>query len=260
MAITLQQASFIFGCLVATALTIMSVYSWFRSTYLSLPMPRLALLLSALIPFANLFGLRHFVQDLQYNGHSLSPEVLGLIGIADAVLMTLASAQLQLDHLSCSLDHQWQILFSHKDSGHIRRIQDGLNCCGFKTTHDRAWPFPDNQTATACERTLHRRSSCLPGWKREEKTVLAFMIAIGGLSLLSKIIFFALRRSQSWVRWVAPEAPANRRLIGGGRRQQHLPEEPYTDEPANGTGRVPPRSNPLPTGTDELNHNEPQWR
>ena len=207
MAITLQQASFIFGCLVsfsahqvvigevsngmlvtqvATALTIMSVYSWFRSTYLSLPMPRLALLLSALIPFANLFGLRHFVQDLQYNGHSLSPEVLGLIGIADAVLMTLASAQLQLDHLSCSLDHQWQILFSHKDSGHIRRIQDGLNCCGFKTTHDRAWPFPDNQTATACERTLHRRSSCLPGWKREEKTVLAFMIAIGGLSLLSK--------------------------------------------------------------------------
>ena len=171
---------------IATALTIMSVYSWFRSTYLSLPMPGLALLLSALIPFANLFGLQQFLQSLQYNGHSLSTEALGLVGIADAILMTLASAQLQPDQLSCSLDHQWQRLFSHKDSGHIRKIQDGLKCCGFKNTHDRAWPFPDDKSATACERTFHRRSSCLPGWKREEKTVLAFMIAIGGLSLLSK--------------------------------------------------------------------------
>ncbi|KAK4142010.1 uncharacterized protein C8A04DRAFT_30413 [Dichotomopilus funicola] len=43
---------------------------------------------------------------------------------------------------TCTLSTQWQSLYSSKNEPAIRAIQDTLNCCGFRSTRDRAWPFP----------------------------------------------------------------------------------------------------------------------
>ena len=111
------------------------------------------------------------------------------MAMIDTVLVTLASAQLPPEILTCTLQNQWRTMFSQKQSTKIRRIQDSLKCCGLNSPRDMAWPFPNKKTkAGACEDVLRSHVSCLGGWQKQEKTLLAFMIVIGGLSLASKVM------------------------------------------------------------------------
>lgn len=66
-----------------------------------------------------------------------------------------------------------------------------MDCCGFRSVRDDAWPFPskhEQHGADACIRAFPRRGrACMNVLINEEKKVLAIMIAIGGVSLLSKV-------------------------------------------------------------------------
>ena len=152
-------------------------------------MPAVILVLSSIVPFANALGLRYHWQSATSGGDGWATELLALMAIIDAVLVTLASAQLPPNILACTLQDQWRTMFRQKQSTKIRRIQNSLKCCGLKSSRDMAWPFPNKKTkAGACESTLGRHVSCLGGWQNQEKTLLAFMIVIGGLSLASKVM------------------------------------------------------------------------
>lgn len=64
------------------------------------------------------------------------------------------------DVRNCMLSTVWQRLFSNHDAESLRRIQDAFNCCGYNSVRDRAWPFPNHQTARRCEEMYGRTLAC----------------------------------------------------------------------------------------------------
>ena len=77
-------------------------------------------------------------------------------------------------------------MYQTKDVTRVRRIQDALECCGFRSVRDKAWPFPSKEHAVdECVRAYGRTKSCGGVWGRERRMVLGVMvgIAVGGLVL-----------------------------------------------------------------------------
>lgn len=124
------------------------------------------------------------------------------LGVAVFILLIIyetAIATLALTHmapsgnLACGLDHQWALLFSSKNAGPIRRIQDRHQCCGLHSVLDRAWPFPDRtHTVAACVQAFDRQQSCFGAWRRD-------MQVTGGLMLLVALVVFLLKVRKSWL-------------------------------------------------------------
>lgn len=120
--------------------------------------------------------------------------------LATTALFTLlfiyatALATLALTHmvpsagLICQLESQWNLLFQSKNADVIRRIQDSHQCCGLRSVHDQAWPFPDREhTAAACARAFGRRDSCLRGWRRDEQITGGLILLVAGGVLVLKV-------------------------------------------------------------------------
>ena len=109
------------------------------------------------------------------------------------IIYETAIATLALTHMAppselvCGLERQWGALFSIKNADAIQRIQDQLQCCGFRNVQDRAWPFPDrSHTARACVEAFGRNTGCLGGWRQMEQVT-------GGLILLIAVVTFLLK-------------------------------------------------------------------
>ena len=126
------------------------------------------------------------------------------------IIYETAIATLALTHIAppseliCGLERQWGVLFSRKNAEAIRRIQDHLQCCGFRNIQDRAWPFPNrSHTARACVEAFDRSSSCLGGWRQMEQVT-------GGLMLLVAVVAFLLKVVRPIVSFCHPRENANR--------------------------------------------------
>ena len=75
-------------------------------------------------------------------------------------------------------------LFRSKDVRAVRRIQDAMKCCGFRSNRDMAWPFVDKEHKnTACEEAFGRNRSCEQLWGRKEHMVLGLFVMIGAVGL-----------------------------------------------------------------------------
>ncbi|RPA74532.1 hypothetical protein BJ508DRAFT_366167 [Ascobolus immersus RN42] len=86
--------------------------------------------------------------------------------------------------LKCGLDQGWQGLWHDRNAGQIRVIQDALNCCGFKTVKDRAFPFATPAGPSSCAATYGRDQACLPVLVEETRKVLWNGVLLGALSLI----------------------------------------------------------------------------
>lgn len=75
-------------------------------------------------------------------------------------------------------------MFRHRDSQAIRAIQDALECCGFNSVKDRAYPFGQPST---CAETYGRSESCRDKWKGVMQTSagvdFGVVIAVGLLQV-----------------------------------------------------------------------------
>jgi hypothetical protein len=66
-----------------------------------------------------------------------------------------------------------------KNAQAIRAIQDALNCCGLRSTVDRAWPFRDaRHEVTACQEAFGRARSCFEGWRGAERRVAGVILGV----------------------------------------------------------------------------------
>lgn len=54
-------------------------------------------------------------------------------------------------------------MYRANDAEGIRRVQDVLDCCGFNSVRDRAFPFSRNSPST-CAETYGRSSACRAPW------------------------------------------------------------------------------------------------
>ena len=110
------------------------------------------------------------------------------------IIYETAIATLALTHVAppselvCGLERQWGALFSNKNAEAIRRIQEQLQCCGFRNVQDRAWPFPDRRhTARACVEAFGRSSGCLGGWRQMEQITGALILLVAVVAFLLKV-------------------------------------------------------------------------
>jgi hypothetical protein len=114
--------------------------------------------------------------------------VFALQLIYESVMATLGLTYLvPTDAFNCGLEQQWLRLFSGKNGDAIRAIQDKHNCCGLRSTLDKAWPFPDKtHKANACVVAFKRTKACLEEWRQDQQ-------ATAGLFLLAVLLVFAAK-------------------------------------------------------------------
>lgn len=98
--------------------------------------------------------------------------------LVPGVIATLAATYLASSDNNCNLEAAWQSYFRAKNANAIRTIQDSLQCCGLRSTHDRAWPFKDaNHGDDACVAQLGYPRSCLAPWRETERGVAGMVFA-----------------------------------------------------------------------------------
>ncbi|MCJ1423940.1 hypothetical protein MMC29_001825 [Sticta canariensis] len=116
------------------------------------------------------------------------------------------------DDLTCLLERNWSQLYSNKDDGAIKRIQEAHQCCGLKTVKDKAWPFPDkNHNSDACVKLFNRQKSCLGDWRQDEQIYAGLLLFVALMTFALKLLFLYLftRKPNSWFhRMVANGFPA----------------------------------------------------
>lgn len=153
---------------------VLAAVAWARINEFSLPLPAALPAINVLIPLLTAIlwpivrsltarARKHALQALlPYLAHAskLIPFILLILSLVYAV---------PSDMQSCAVETQWLRMFRNKDERAIRSIQTRLQCCGFNSVHDRAWPFPSRGVGSdACERTQGYHVACGPGWRQEE--------------------------------------------------------------------------------------------
>ena len=115
-----------------------------------------------------------------------------LLVIYATVIATLALTYMTPSaSLVCGLDRRWASLYSGKNAGAIRKIQDRHQCCGLHSVLDKAWPFPDkSHDAMSCHKTFDRTGWCLMSWRHDQQVTggLLLLVAIGSLSLTVNVL------------------------------------------------------------------------
>lgn len=88
--------------------------------------------------------------------------------------------------VTCRLEQSWQARWRAHDADSIRTVQDRLRCCGFRSTRDRAWPFPEGRGEhPSCPAVLGYDAACLPRLMEQERTAaeMVFTAAVGAFAL-----------------------------------------------------------------------------
>ncbi|KAI1800862.1 hypothetical protein F4811DRAFT_556457 [Daldinia bambusicola] len=225
--------------LVLLALAAVAIYVQVTSSTLFLPISTGTTVLTIILPFiaaANLFYMPRFSQMFRQRVTS-SPSLLRFLPMAPPVLqaiLTVVLATLAAEGFSsgqltdCSLELNWQHLYTAHDERAISRIQDALNCCGFRSVKDRSAPHD------RCHE-LHddRNDFCLIPWRAtmQRNSGLEFGIAVAvGLIQLVHLVLFGLRNSSK------NAGPGYRRVVQnvGPSNQEGLLENGRVDEEDDG--------------------------
>jgi len=117
----------------------------------------------------NAFYYPNFLHKAKTSPLILQKLLPNILQILQAVLITVFATLLLQDvspgtTLSCVLGTRWQKLFAEHNGGAIRKIQDMLDCCGFNSAKDRAWPFPGSGASATCAESSHRTAACVGPW------------------------------------------------------------------------------------------------
>ncbi|KAF4123650.1 hypothetical protein GMORB2_6351 [Geosmithia morbida] len=224
-------------------LFIVAVIFHVKSTSLSLPIPSAVTVLAFILPLINLLnasiyphlthgspsspvpkrgaggatgarGLTGLTPLIMQVLQALATTVLATLLFEDAVPSTAAS--------SCLVESRWSAYYRAHDDGAIRRIQDGLACCGFNSVRDRAYPFQRNGVPSTCPETYGRDVACRAGWEGATRSVsgieLAVVLATGLLQIFG---LFVMSQGPSGDWWTTSSRGPWSRLFAAGQRRGH---------------------------------------
>lgn len=168
-------------------LTIVAVVNIGHDLHLFLSLPRIAIILSGLIPAVQVAMACYFAVTSKKCETQLYTAVY-IMSILDVVLLTTASFAANPETASCWLESMWKEAFQQKDDRLIRDTQNALSCCGFRSPIDKAWPFPSKQFgADACVKAFNRQKSCLPELLGNAQRSNRIFIVIAAISLGIKV-------------------------------------------------------------------------
>lgn len=142
----------------------------FNASSLSLPFSPVISILAAILPIAGFLNA-YVHPSLLYSAHhnpnpsrlrQLSPFILQTLqGLIATILATLLfEAVIPSEGLSCILENTWKAKFRAHDAHSVRQIQDSLECCGFNSVKDRAYPWAKDGRPSTCAETYGRDQAC----------------------------------------------------------------------------------------------------
>ncbi|KAI6247324.1 hypothetical protein HI914_04220 [Erysiphe necator] len=245
--------------LILLTATVIVALAFSKIRYLSLPISQTFATFALILPTvaaASLQGIRILLKtSWKERKISFNLPLLALIIIQiiyETVIATLSLTYIVPESaLNCALGERWQELFMNKDEQAIRAIQDSFDCCGFKTTKDRAWPF-SNDKPSSCTQTYGRSQSCLAPWRRSEKTnasLIFLIVVVVFLTKVSAMIFIFMKNAGIKKRQLLTfegEDPEEDQQSSFGRLliKDNNPRDAFTDAEAEN----------LPSENQGLNH------
>ncbi|EDN02684.1 predicted protein [Histoplasma mississippiense (nom. inval.)] len=192
----------ILGCLAGLVAIILSAYSWFRTSKYYLPLPIALSGVTTFFPIAAVIliplatNLAAGTRSRRSDTTSLGSIKVSRFTIILEQLLTIIPTALAAfaisyfapeDILGCRLENQWQSFYSHKNAIAIRSIQDRLQCCGFRSTRDRGWPFPSASDQRDCTSAFGYTQSCFAGWRSAQRQAATMVFTAAILSLVMKV-------------------------------------------------------------------------
>ncbi|KAK0737283.1 hypothetical protein B0T21DRAFT_161028 [Apiosordaria backusii] len=187
--------------LLIISLTGLTIYEHLTTTTLSLPLSPTLTILTILLPLFSLLTTSVTSFSLSPHRNRTSKPLFPLLSnlfqfILTIILTTLYGSTLTTRYTPCALETKWKDFWTSHDSNRIRTIQDALNCCGFRTTKDMAWPFPSGKNGgdvMTCERQFGRHTPCAGVWEDQlNKTAaveLGVVVLVGVVQILSLVLF-----------------------------------------------------------------------
>ncbi|TEA20988.1 hypothetical protein C8034_v007475 [Colletotrichum sidae] len=190
--------------LISLVLLATAIATHVSSSNLSLPTAPFLSLLPILLPVVGVVNSFYYPRLLFNASRSparaeqLFPTIIqslqGILTTALAVL--LLQTVIPNDVSKCGLSTSWQRMFAGKDEDAIKRIQDGLNCCGLNSVKDRAWPF---QGDIKCPQRFGRDTPCIGPWQeasiRNSSIDLAIVLIVGVLQILTLLF---MQSASNW--------------------------------------------------------------
>jgi hypothetical protein len=135
-----------------------------------------------------------FSTPTMLNSHRLISFVLivMIVTILDTAIATWSISYLiPSQGQSCFLETWWQQLWINKDSKAIKSIQDRHKCCGFNSSKDRAWPFPDKENgADVCFKTHRYTNGCIDSWRRDMRILSSVNLIVPAFIFLALVSLF----------------------------------------------------------------------
>ncbi|KAK1825955.1 hypothetical protein QBC39DRAFT_365568 [Podospora conica] len=193
--------------LLILALAGVAIYEHQKSLSLSLPLSPLLTALSILLPLlAALNALYHpslLALSRAKNASTAQKLLPTLLQALQLILTTVLATLLASDTLpsparDCLLETRWKGFWTAHDAESIRKVQDALSCCGFRTVKDMVWPFPHGAPggggpgAADCVARFGRTVACREPWQRAMQDSAgwdwAVVLAVGGLQVLSWVM------------------------------------------------------------------------
>ncbi|KAK3345733.1 hypothetical protein B0H65DRAFT_525856 [Neurospora tetraspora] len=153
------------------------------------------------------------------------------------ILLTLATSSLTSAPFSsfpssglgsieqCALEQTWSHFFRSHDADSIRKIQDALQCCGFRNPKHMSWPFPSGRngqpggggkgTEQCGTMWPERKEGCAKAWEGEFRGAMGGEIGVVAGVMLLQIVGWGVGR---WMKArAAGRARARARTGAGGR-------------------------------------------
>jgi len=218
------------GCCSAVLAIILGAYAWSQSSRLFLPLPISLVATTTFLPiitgFLAIAATRAHWRRRCLTDNNALPTILDqVLTIIPAVLATFALSYLAP---ACRLEEQWKDYFRSKNADAIRSIQDRLQCCGFNTIHDRAWPFPGGNVEGTCESTLGYTRSCRMVWRSAEENAAAMVFLAAFLAWTLKLtLFYQHDRPDHRVNFSNSQRSIEQ---AGDPNTRPIAETPYSDE------------------------------
>ncbi|KAK4163657.1 hypothetical protein QBC43DRAFT_370419 [Cladorrhinum sp. PSN259] len=209
--------------LVLLALSGISLYLYTLARSLSLPLSPVLSLLTTLLPIISPLA-------------TFFPQINPILSFVATILLTLQSSNLFATP-PCLLESTWRQRYSAHDADRIRKIQDSLNCCGYRNVKDMAWPFPHKGVLKSpCGEQFGRTEGCMIKWEGVLKSVSGGEVGIVLAVVLVQILVMVLRKrggSGWWEKWVGSRGD---RGFGSRERRGLLTGADVEDDEQVGNG------------------------
>jgi hypothetical protein len=195
---TTQLLTVLLSIGLAVAAIVLAAVAWARINELSLSVPVALPALNVVIPIATALAwplaqrVSSYIRKHTSRLTSALPYLAYASSLAPFILLVLSLVYASPSDLRlCAADQQWLRMFRNKDAAAVRTIQTRLQCCGYNSMHDRAWPFPSRGVnATACERTQGYTIACGDLWRHQQTTAATLTAIASFLNWLMMVYSF----------------------------------------------------------------------